>query len=96
MALLEAMAAQVPVIATRVGELPGMLRAGESGMLVPPSDSEALADGILRYLHDPVAAKQAAAWAYKDVVEHHSSTAMAGKYAALYQSIASTRVNNHG
>jgi glycosyltransferase involved in cell wall biosynthesis len=48
---LEAMAAGVPVIATRVGGIPEQIVHLESGLLVPPEDAAALVDWIVR-LHD--------------------------------------------
>lgn len=51
--LMEAMAAGVPVIATRVAGIPELVRDQESGLLVPPGDSDAAADAIRRLLGDP-------------------------------------------
>jgi glycosyltransferase involved in cell wall biosynthesis len=51
--LVEAMAAGKPVVASRVGGIPDLVRHGETGYLVPPADVEALADGIKKILDDP-------------------------------------------
>jgi glycosyltransferase involved in cell wall biosynthesis len=51
-AVMEALALGVPVVATRVGGLPEVVEPGESGLLVEPGDAEALAAG-LRALGDP-------------------------------------------
>ncbi|MGH9448024.1 MAG: glycosyltransferase family 4 protein, partial [Terriglobia bacterium] len=48
--LVEAMACEVPVVATRVGGIPEVVKNGESGILVEPGDPSALADAILRVL----------------------------------------------
>jgi colanic acid/amylovoran biosynthesis glycosyltransferase len=45
--LAEAQAAGLPVIATRIGGIPESMREGESGLLVPPRDSDALASAII-------------------------------------------------
>jgi glycosyltransferase involved in cell wall biosynthesis len=50
--VLEAMAAGVPVVATRVGDLAGMLEDGGAGLLVEPGDVEALAAAAARVLAD--------------------------------------------
>jgi glycosyltransferase involved in cell wall biosynthesis/protein-tyrosine-phosphatase len=52
MALLEAMALRVPVVATAVGGVPEVVEDGVSGILIPPADHEALADGCLRLIAD--------------------------------------------
>jgi glycosyltransferase involved in cell wall biosynthesis len=48
-----AMAYGVPVIATHVGGLPGVVAAGETGWLIPPGDSAALAGAIAEAASDP-------------------------------------------
>jgi glycosyltransferase involved in cell wall biosynthesis len=56
--LLEAMALGRPIVATRVGGIPEVVEDGRTGLLVPPHDAPALADGILRLLGDRVFAKR--------------------------------------
>lgn len=51
-AILEAMAAGKPVVATRVGGVPEAVIHGETGLLIPPRDPQALADAILLLLAD--------------------------------------------
>jgi glycosyltransferase involved in cell wall biosynthesis len=51
--LLESMAAGAPVVATCVGGTPEALRDGETGLLVPPGDTGAIATGVARLLDDP-------------------------------------------
>jgi sugar transferase (PEP-CTERM/EpsH1 system associated) len=54
LALLEAMAAGVPVVATRVGGNPLVVQDGETGWLVPPRTADVTADAILALLRDPM------------------------------------------
>lgn len=51
--ILDAMAAGLPVVATRVGGIPEAVADGETGVLVPPSDPRALGDAILALADDP-------------------------------------------
>jgi sugar transferase (PEP-CTERM/EpsH1 system associated) len=53
LALLEAMAAGVPIVATRVGGNPLVVQDGETGWLVPPRTADITADAILALLRDP-------------------------------------------
>ena len=53
LALLEAMLASVPVVATRVSSIPEIVVDGETGLLVPPDDPAALAGAVTRVLADP-------------------------------------------
>ena len=53
MSVLEAMAAGLPVVASAVGGVPELVREGETGMLVPPRDSAALAEALRRLVDDP-------------------------------------------
>ena len=46
-----------PVVATRVGDIPAVVRDGVSGLLVDPDDPEALAHALIRVLTDPEAAR---------------------------------------
>jgi glycosyltransferase involved in cell wall biosynthesis len=51
--VLEGMAAELPVVSTRVGSIEEMMVEGKTGLLVPPSDVHALAGAIDELLHNP-------------------------------------------
>jgi glycosyltransferase involved in cell wall biosynthesis len=59
--VLEAMAAGVPIVATRVGGVPEILEDAETAVLVPPRDPAALASGIARVLASETMAASLAA-----------------------------------
>jgi glycosyltransferase involved in cell wall biosynthesis len=51
--LAEAMAARLPIVASRVGGVPEMVADGENGCLVPPEDLGSLASACIRLLDNP-------------------------------------------
>jgi glycosyltransferase involved in cell wall biosynthesis len=53
LALLEAMLASLPIVATKVSSIPEIVVDGETGLLVPPDDPGALAAAVNRVLADP-------------------------------------------
>ena len=53
LAILEAMAAGLPVIAARVGAIDEQVADGETGLLIPPRDAAALTDALAALLDDP-------------------------------------------
>jgi glycosyltransferase involved in cell wall biosynthesis len=52
----EALMAGKPVVASRIGGIPAVIRDGVDGLLVPPDDPDALAAGVVRLLEDPALA----------------------------------------
>jgi colanic acid/amylovoran biosynthesis glycosyltransferase len=58
--VLEALAHEVPVVATAVSGLPEVIVPGETGWLVPPQDPQALAAAILAVLKDSAEARRRA------------------------------------
>lgn len=53
LAVVEAMAAGVPLVATRTGGIPELVEEGRTGLLVPPGDARALADALRLLLEHP-------------------------------------------
>lgn len=89
MALLEAMAAKVPVIATKVGAVPKLIEDGVSGILIPPKDPQAIADAAIEVLSDEQGSLKMARKGFERVRDHYSSATMAQKYLALYNDLLS-------
>jgi glycosyltransferase involved in cell wall biosynthesis len=55
--ILEAFACGLPVVTTRVGGIPFMVKEGETGILIAPHDHEGLAKGVISLLQNPDLAK---------------------------------------
>jgi glycosyltransferase involved in cell wall biosynthesis len=73
--LREALAVETPVIGTNLEGIPELIADGETGLLVPPRNPEALAQAMLRMVENPTRAK-AMARAGRKVVEARFSTAI--------------------
>jgi glycosyltransferase involved in cell wall biosynthesis len=83
-ALLEAMAARRPVVATSVGGNPELVVDGETGYLVPAQEGALLASGILRLLSDVHLARRFGENGKRRVERYFSMTAMVNGYQDLY------------
>ena len=82
---VEALLMQRPLIGTRVGGIPDAVRDGETGILVEPDDPAALANAILRLLHDPADAARMAANGRALMLENFTLTRAVEKMDRLYQ-----------
>ena len=82
--LFEAMAADVPIAATRVGGVPDML-SEEEAILVPPSDPTALAESIEAIRDDPAAARQRVIAAESRLVREFGFDAWLERYESVYR-----------
>jgi glycosyltransferase involved in cell wall biosynthesis len=83
MALLEAMAYGMAVVATNVGGIPEVVEDGVEGLLVPPEDPAALAEALSRLAADPELRARLAA-AARARAERLDAVEVAGRLEALY------------
>jgi len=90
LAILEAMAARVTVVASNVGGIPEIVTDGKDGILVPPEDAIALGKSMLYMLNNEDMAAQLAENAYETVTEKFSIEAYAERLNALYKELCST------
>jgi glycosyltransferase involved in cell wall biosynthesis len=90
-AIIEAMAASLPVIATDVGGNAEAVKDGVSGFIVPPEDSAALAEAICRLLDDPSQACQMGVAGKMLVAEKFTTSAMMGRIRAAYAKLLAVR-----
>lgn len=86
-AVLEAMAAGLPIVATQVGEVPLTVVAG-TGLLVPPAQPQQLAAALQTLLADPAQCEAMGRAALAHVERHHSPAAWLDQHLALYQAVA--------
>jgi glycosyltransferase involved in cell wall biosynthesis len=83
MAMLEAMRAGLPCIATDVGGIAAVLADG-CGQVVPPSDAAALAAGLVKYAEDPAYAAAVGAAGAARVAERYSLRSVVDEYLAAF------------
>jgi glycosyltransferase involved in cell wall biosynthesis len=86
-ALLEAMAAGCPIVATRMGGVPDVVTDGEDALVVAPGDPDALAAAIGRLLADPGRARALGQGARRRVAEI-SPERIAEQLGVLYREVA--------
>lgn len=91
LAVIEAMLSGVPVLATRVGGVPEIIRDGETGLLVPAGDDAALAAQVHRLLTQPDLRRQLAEAGRAHAEAHLTDTAMADQYLSLYRELLDVR-----
>jgi len=87
MALLEAEAAGVPVVAGRVGGVPSIVAAGETGLLTPDGDVAALADAVAALLDDPARRRTMGAAAADYAARHHGLDAASRQLDAILRGL---------
>lgn len=87
LALLQAMAAGLPVVATQVSGFEQVITSGVNGVLVPPRDAAALAAAIRELYHDPAARIRLGEAARRTVAEHYSQETMLRRLQDLYLAV---------
>ena len=88
MVLVEAMAFGLPVVATRSGGIPDIVRDDENGILVPERDVGALTRGITRLLDDPALRVRLAEAARDDVRHRFAPARIASAFDTVYRRAA--------
>ena len=83
--IAKAMAMELPVIATRVGGVPGVIENGVTGLLVEPGQPAAIADAVKLLARDEMLRKKIAANGYQKAHEYFSVERMVEETDRLYQ-----------
>ncbi|MEJ5250300.1 MAG: glycosyltransferase [Armatimonadota bacterium] len=85
LAILEAMSARRPIVATAVGGTPSLLADGDCGVLVPPGDAQAMAQAIVDLLQNKEKAQQLAVRARQRFLQEYTIDRMAERYLDVYR-----------
>jgi glycosyltransferase involved in cell wall biosynthesis len=93
--IMEAMAREIPVVATDVGGNPRLVVAGETGLLVPHADTKAMAAALRLLATDPALGPRYASAARALVVGRHSLEAVSRKLLDLYRPKRESRAAGH-
>jgi len=91
LALVEATASGLPVVATAVGGVPEVIVDGFNGLLVPPRQPKALAQAIVRLLVDPDLARRMGDAGRKRAEELFDAKVMAEKTVKVYEEVVALR-----
>lgn len=86
--LLEAGAAGVAAVASRVGGIPDIVDDGETGLLVRPRDAGAIAEAVLALARSPERRRWMGETARAKIVPHFSLRTMVERIEALYEELA--------
>jgi L-malate glycosyltransferase len=84
-AIMEAMAAGLPVVASNVGGIPELVEDGRTGHLVQPGDATALADSVIALLQQPQRLEEFGRAARRKVEQSYSFDRMVGQFEDLYE-----------
>jgi glycosyltransferase involved in cell wall biosynthesis len=90
LALLEAMFAGKPIVATEVGDVASALDRGRAGVLVPPGDPAALASAVDTVLANPALAERLGAAARARAIAEYDLQIMVRRYRSIYDELLPT------
>ena len=85
--VLEAMALEVPVVATRVAGVPRLIQSGENGLLIEPGSLEQLTDALGHLLRNPASRPSLGQAGRRTIEEKHSFRTRMDRIAALYDRV---------
>jgi glycosyltransferase involved in cell wall biosynthesis len=85
-AILEAMGAGKPVIATSVGGIPEFVKHGETGLLVQPGDPLALADAMVKVLKEPDLARRMGNKGHEQARDNFAIATVVRQHEQVYES----------
>jgi glycosyltransferase involved in cell wall biosynthesis len=90
-AIMEAMAARLPVVATAVGGVPELVQDGITGLLVPPDDAPALADALAILLANPSLRQQYGRAGQQRILTHFNLADKVAELEKTYRQLVDSR-----
>ncbi|MEW6990603.1 glycosyltransferase [Colwelliaceae bacterium 6441] len=87
MTILEAMSASIPIVATKVGGIPEVVKSGHDGFLVEKSNPVALAQAMEKYIKEPSLVEQHGKNARTKILEKFDEKQMVASYFECYQQL---------
>jgi glycosyltransferase involved in cell wall biosynthesis len=90
MAVLEAMAAGVPVLAAKVGGVPDLIEDAKTGLFCDPLNAASMRDGIANFLNDSTARQRTAQHARAEAIDRFHPTIVAQQHLEIYQEVLRT------
>jgi glycosyltransferase involved in cell wall biosynthesis len=87
MAVLEAMASGVPVMASKVGGVPDLIDGTTTGLFCSPNEPESFRSGVTRLLKDPSLAEFLREAAYKEAMERFHPKVVAQRHIEIYREV---------
>ena len=89
--IIEAYAAGLPVVTTDAGGIPYIVRDGETGLMVPRGDADAMAAAALRVLREPGLAERLSATAREECLRRYVWPAVEAEWVAVYEGLRDGR-----
>jgi len=87
MAVLEAMASRVPVMASKVGGVPDLINGTTTGLFCYPSEPESFRSGVTRLLKDPSLAEFLREAAFEEAMERFHPKVVAQRHLEIYREV---------
>jgi glycosyltransferase involved in cell wall biosynthesis len=94
-ALLEAMATNVPVVASAVGGVPEIVTHEESALLIDPGNAESMSAAIARLLTEPELAERLQKRSRELILQRHQPEARTQRLVSIYRSLAELSPRSH-
>jgi glycosyltransferase involved in cell wall biosynthesis len=85
--LMQALAVGLPVVTTTTGSIPDVVKEGQSGLIVPPRDADALADRIGQLLSDPALCARLGREGRRTVEQSYSIDRMVDELERVYRRV---------